>query len=130
MKRRSAVATALVIAALAIPALSLPASAASKRLRLCGYVENPTPGNWWLTDRSGQWIIGVQGGHQAAGDLPDFQLGRAFWINVQPNGYGYGCGCIDATVDTSSREVSTIYKATVQRLKVCRHDKALKKPSY
>lgn len=28
----------------------------------CGWVDNPTPANWWLTDRDGEWVIGVPGG--------------------------------------------------------------------
>lgn len=30
----------------------------------CGWFDNPTPGNASPTDRDGQWLIGLQGGHQ------------------------------------------------------------------
>ena len=29
---------------------------------LVGWLQNPTPGNWWLVDRDGEWTIGTQGG--------------------------------------------------------------------
>ena len=28
----------------------------------CGWLENPTPGNWWLKDAHAFWIIATQGG--------------------------------------------------------------------
>ena len=34
----------------------------------CGWFSNPTPSNAFLSDRHGEWIIGLQGGHQAKGD--------------------------------------------------------------
>ncbi|MBL7685903.1 MAG: DUF4087 domain-containing protein, partial [Deltaproteobacteria bacterium] len=34
----------------------------------CGWIDNPTPANWDLTDRDRTWTIGVQGGVQAEGD--------------------------------------------------------------
>ncbi|HEY2847367.1 MAG TPA: DUF4087 domain-containing protein, partial [Pyrinomonadaceae bacterium] len=34
----------------------------------CGWFSDPTPGNEWLNDRDGVWIIGVQGGYQADWD--------------------------------------------------------------
>ena len=49
-------------------------------------------------------------------------------MNTQPNGYGYGCGCIDATVNAAKHEVAAIATTTVQKLAVCRKDKALKEP--
>ena len=33
----------------------------------CGWLENPTPGNWWLKDARGLWIISAQGGPYADG---------------------------------------------------------------
>ena len=123
MIRAMTISTVLVAAA-----VLAPATAASPTQHLCGWMENPTPANWWLTDKTGEWTIGVQGGHQADGNLPDFQLGKAYWVNTQANGYGYGCGCIDAVVDKATREVTKIVQAKVQKLQVCRKDKALREP--
>ena len=33
----------------------------------CGWLENPTPGNWWLRDARGLWIISAQGDPYAEG---------------------------------------------------------------
>ena len=104
-----------------------PASAATTQ-RLCGWISNPTPANWWLTDKRGEWIIGAQGGHQAEGDLPDFARGKQYWVKTQPNGYGYGCACLDAVVDEGTKEVSKIVTARGLRLQACREDPALKEP--
>src|SRR5690349_18304425 len=49
-----------------------PDPSSAKFLRRCGWVDNPTPSNWWLVDRDGEWEIGLQGGYQAKGDMPDF----------------------------------------------------------
>ena len=118
--------TVLIAAAIAVAAPALAAAPAAKHL--CGWVENPTPANWWLTDKNGQWIINTQGGAQATGDLPDFQKGKLYWVATQPNGYGYGCGCITATVDGKTKQVSKIFKAEVLKLQVCRKDQTLVEP--
>ncbi len=41
--------------------------------RRCGWLENPTPGNFSLRDRGGEWVLGVQGGYEAEGfdRMPD-----------------------------------------------------------
>ena len=116
---------ALIIAA--VLAVSGPALAAGAKQHLCGWVENPTPANWTLTDKTAHWIINVQGGQQA-GSMPDFQKGAAYWVKTQPNGYGYGCGCIAASVDTSKHLVTAFTMASVLKLSVCRKDKALTEP--
>ena len=72
---------------------------AARPSRRCGWVDNPTPANWWLVDRDGEWTIGVQGGYQADGDMPDF---GSRW--VETNGHhGYGCACMVATVDAATK---------------------------
>ncbi|HRB21197.1 MAG TPA: DUF4087 domain-containing protein [Nitrosomonas sp.] len=40
--------------------------------KICGWFDNPTPANAWLTDHHGEWTIAVQGGYQAEGDWPSF----------------------------------------------------------
>jgi hypothetical protein len=44
---------------------------ALKTQTVCGWFENPTPGNASLQDRTGEWVIGIQGGHQDEGDWPE-----------------------------------------------------------
>jgi hypothetical protein len=90
----------------------------------CGWISNPTPANVWLTDRDAEWTIGIQGGYQAEGDLPDFQ-DKQF---VKTNGsYGYGCGCIKGRFNSKTHRVEDISAATQKPLVTCRHDPSLRK---
>ncbi|MEN9893084.1 MAG: hypothetical protein RLY78_3379 [Pseudomonadota bacterium] len=100
------------------------ATAASPALR-CGWFVNPTPGNAWLIDRDGEWVIGLQGGHQADGDWPIFSAAR--W--VRDNGhYGHGCACLRMTADPHTRQVLRIDEAASRPLAVCRRDRRLPRP--
>ncbi|HYG29015.1 MAG TPA: DUF4087 domain-containing protein, partial [Allosphingosinicella sp.] len=54
-------------ALLFLAAAALAAAPQSPTQRRCGWLDNPTPANWWLTDRDGEWLIGAQGGYQAPG---------------------------------------------------------------
>ena len=67
----------MFIAAL-VAALLAAAPAPERR---CGWLQNPTPANYWLIDRDGEWTIGAQGGYQAPGHgrdarHDDARLGR------------------------------------------------------
>jgi hypothetical protein len=90
----------------------------------CGWLDNPTPGNWWLTDRAGEWLMGAQGGYQAPGmdNMPD--MSTRGW--VETNGYyGYGCACMKVSVNRKTRRVTRIASATPLPLRQCRADKKL-----
>ena len=105
---------------------STPVASANGIEKRCGWLENPTPGNFWFTDADGEWTIGAQGGYQAEGMdyLPDF--GNEW---VKTNGYyGYGCICMDVKVDKKEQKVTEIRKASVRPLSACRNDKSLKEP--
>lgn len=91
----------------------------------CGWFENPTPGNAWLTDRHGQWLVGVQGGHQADGDWPSFSNDR--WVRSNRQ-YGYGCACLRAVVDAKTMQVLRIIHGSSLPLEVCRNDPTLPRP--
>ena len=90
----------------------------------CGWFSNPTPANASLHDREAEWVIGVQGGHQAEGDWPDF--GPRQWVKTNVN-YGYGCACLSVEVDRESQKVLEIKSARARPLSACRRDKALKR---
>lgn len=90
----------------------------------CGWFENPTPANAWLTDRDGEWIISVQGGYQADGDWPDFK--KSQWVKTNIN-YGHGCACMKVTTDRAEMRILKIISATAKPLSTCRKDKALKR---
>jgi hypothetical protein len=104
------------------PASSTPSLAPATR---CGWFVNPTPGNASLIDRDGEWIVGVQGGHQADGDWPEFADDQ--WISTNRN-YGYGCACMRVVADPKSHEIQKILKASVRPIKACRLDRTLGKP--
>jgi hypothetical protein len=104
-----------------------PLAAAEKR---CGWIENPSPANWWLTDRQGEWTIMLQGGPEPAGmnKIPD--LTTRDWVRT--NGYyGYGCACmtVDTRFDGGERRIARIHSVVQLPLKQCRADRALKKPN-
>jgi hypothetical protein len=90
----------------------------------CGWFSNPTPANASLYDRDAEWIIGVQGGHQAEGDWPDFGTGQ--WVETNGH-YGYGCACLRLRVNRATHEVIEIESARARPLAVCRRDRSLKR---
>jgi hypothetical protein len=90
----------------------------------CGWFSNPTPANASLHDRDAEWIIGVQGGHQAEGDWPEF--GPKQWIETNVH-YGYGCACMRVEVDRETHEVIKIESAKARPLSACRSDRKLKR---
>jgi len=92
----------------------------------CGWFSNPTPANAWLDDKDGTWIISVQGGYEAKGDLPDIPDDQ--WVKTNVGSYGYGCACMKVTVDFKARRILKIVEATAKPLSACRKDPALKEP--
>ena len=93
----------------------------------CGWLVNPTPANWWLTDRDGMWVMGSQGQEPVEGMdvIPDL-TGRQW---VRTNGYyGYGCGCITGAFDAKEGRVLRIDAFRQKPLSACRADKRLPKP--
>jgi hypothetical protein len=104
----------------------LLAGAAQAAENRCGWVENPTPGNWWLTDGAGQWTIMAQGSYEAGGmdNIGDISAGDY----VATNGnYGYACGCM--RVDTDGQGVITqIYSFRQLPISKCENDGALSTP--
>ena len=91
----------------------------------CGWFENPTPGNASLSDRDGEWIIGVQGGYQASGNWPDFSDDE--WVETNVH-YGYGCACLTVTTDRRSHRILEIKGSRVRPPSTCKKDKRLKRP--
>jgi hypothetical protein len=102
------------------------AAAATKGVRRCGWLSNPTPANWWLTDSQGQWILATQGADQAPGmdEMPD--MSTAGWVETNGH-YGYGCACMTVTADSDGK-VTRIADAQPKPLKQCRADRKLPKP--
>ncbi len=92
----------------------------------CGWFSNPTPGNIWLNDRDGEWIIGIQGGYQTEGDWdwPKFKKGQ--WVRTNAGSYGYGCACLQVRVDKETNRVLEIKGARPRPLAACRKEPSLK----
>jgi len=93
----------------------------------CGWLQNPSPANLWLTDREGIWDISLQGGYSSSGveDLKDFPDDQY----VRTNGnYGYGCACIRVDVNTKEKKITQIYSSKVLPLERCQSDKKLPLP--
>jgi len=97
----------------------------------CGWYENPTPGNHWLTDGVRQWIIGTQGGSQARGmdRIPDLSATSGRWVATHPNGsYGYGCVCMGVRSDRRNGRITQIHSVRSVPLAQCRRDRRLREP--
>jgi len=95
----------------------------------CGWVDNPTPANWWLTDRDGEWLLSVQGVGDRNNGFLEVTDGWEFqneW--VETNGtYGYGCGCFEGEVDETTNWVLRVTDLSSQTLAICKSDSALPK---
>jgi len=110
------------------PFVGMSAAPTAASERRCGWLDNPTPANWWLTDRHGRWLMGAQGGYQADGldRMPD--MSRIGWIRT--NGYyGYGCACLTGRFDRAQRRLVRLTSATPLPLARCRADRALPQDS-
>lgn len=103
--------------------LSMNAFAATQNR--CGYIENPTPGNYSLLDSAGEWMISVQGGHQADGDVAAPQTAKDPEYVLTNGNYGYWCGCVTATVDVKEKKVLKIKSSRMLPLNTCLRDKKL-----
>jgi hypothetical protein len=101
------------------------AGSAPSQLR-CGWFENPTPGNAWLTDLEGEWVVSLQGWHQAEGDWPIFAPSR--WVRTNGH-YGHGCACMRVLTDPSTLTITRILSSSSRSLATCRKDAALKEPN-
>ena len=112
-------------AILAFALLACPAAAKEQR---CGWLVNPTPGNWWLIDRQGEWTIGTQGSFQAPGSdlIPD--LTTRDWVVTNGSSYGYGCACLTVDADPKAHRLSRIYSVVQKGLRACQRDPGLGKP--
>lgn len=107
--------------------LILGVSAQAAPRNICGWIDNPTPANYWITDSVGQWIISAQGGYQAEGDVAPQEDDNQF---VRTNGYyGYYCGCVRATTLDSrahGRRIVKIFSSRALPLSKCLNDANLK----
>ena len=111
---------------MAVPANLVMAETGKGFETRCGWFDNPTPGNIWLHDRDGEWTIGEQGGYQIKEDWPWPVFKPGEWVKTNRN-YGYGCVCINVTVDQKTHRVLQIKSVRSRPLAACRQEPALKK---
>jgi hypothetical protein len=108
-----------------VASLALPRMAAATDFETrCGWLDNPTPGNFFLHDRDGEWTVAEQGGYQAKGvdRIPDLS-GDEF---VETNGHhGYACVCMSVKVTKKERKVAEIASVKPKLLKACLGDPAI-----
>lgn len=114
---------ATFLIATAASAAMVCGAAAQSGMR-CGWFSNPTPANASLYDKDGEWIVAVQGGHQADGDWPP-NFASSQWVKFGPGSYGYGCACMTVAIDPSRKYVTAIVSAKARPLATCRKDPAL-----
>ncbi|WP_373891099.1 DUF4087 domain-containing protein [Klebsiella variicola] len=91
----------------------------------CGWLENPTPGNYWLTDKDGDWTISTQ--EKEGPKEMEYLVGfpSKEFINTN-NSYGYGCGCILSEASKESKEITRIFNFKALPLRVCKTDPSLR----
>ena len=109
-------------ALLALLAAGTAADAAESR---CGWLQNPTPANWWLVDGDGTWTMMTQGGgHEPEGfdRIPDISAGDY----VRTNGnYGYACACMKVETDADEGRILAIHSFRQLSISQCSNDSAL-----
>jgi len=93
----------------------------------CGWISSPTPGNYWIDDADGRWIISTQGGYQAEGVENLAYPEDDQYVDTNGN-YGYFCGCITASTSRHEMKVVSIRRSKAKRLKDCLKDPKLDKP--
>ncbi|MDN7487788.1 DUF4087 domain-containing protein [Burkholderia sp. AU45274] len=112
-------------AAFTVAAATQVSAAPEKR---CGWLENPSPANWWLNDKDGTWTLLTMGNEPVPGldKMPD--MSTKGWVVTNAGGHGYGCACLDLEIDPRTREVTRIVAALPLPLKRCKADRALRAP--
>lgn len=96
----------------------------------CGWFDNPTPSNAWLTDADGQWAIATQGAYNAMGDWPAVENidDEAMFVRTNGGSYGYSCACLTVKTIRDEKTIVKIENAKTLPLAKCRADKKLKEP--
>lgn len=104
--------------------LSLSAIGAEYR---CGWIENPGPGTWWITDKDAQWEISTPGGYSVSPQSIDYLPNVIPNEYIRLNGiYGYSCGCLSVDTDKQHKHIVKIHaKGKQVLLKQCLEDRAI-----
>lgn len=106
-------------------AASSPVTAAETR---CGWLQNPTPANWWLDDADGSWTIMSQGGGEGPPGMdliPD--ISERDYVTTNGN-YGYACACLSVETDDNDQSITEILSFRQLALSKCENDGKLSRP--
>lgn len=107
-----------------VAALIIAAPAYAAPRNICGWIDNPTPMNWWISDAKQEWAISTQGSDAAENieAIPDMSGNQ--WVPTNGH-YGFGCACISADTDAVNKRITRIHSFTQRPLSRCESDKAL-----
>jgi len=98
-------------------------------LTRCGWVSNPTPGNWFLSDGDGDWTLSTQGSdREAAGMDVIGDISAGDYVATNGN-YGYACGCMKVRDDPANMRILEVLSFRQSRLAKCANDPNLPDPS-
>ncbi len=96
----------MIVAALLL--VSLGAAQAEMR---CGWISRSGKQNWYLTDKQSVWVMRKQGEARPSwmDNMPDLREGG--WREPE-EGFAFGCGCLEVTIDKASRRVTDLVAGT------------------
>ena len=106
-----------------VSVMALPVKATETR---CGWLQNPTPGNWYLKDRDGTWTISQQGQSPPKG-MDTIPISDGKEVVLTNGNHGYNCACLNVVVDSSRMRIITIQGGEALPLSTCREDPNLSK---
>ena len=90
----------------------------------CGWLDNPSPANWWLTDADGSWTLSVQGQGAPPASFDFEWQGARSWVETNGS-YGFGCACMDVAVNHETRWIEAAQSVRWLPLSRCDADPAL-----
>lgn len=97
-------------------------------LTRCGWVSNPTPGNWYLSDSDGDWTLATQGSDEEAMGMDVIGDISAGDYEATNGNYGYACGCMKVRDDPASMRILEVFSFRQSKLAKCEKDPNLPSP--
>lgn len=120
--------TFLLSALIAAGSMVATEAFANGPLTRCGWVSNPTPGNWYLSDSDGDWTLATQGSDEEAKGMDVIGDISAGDYKATNGNYGYACGCMKVRDDPSSMRILEVMSFRQSRLAKCANDPKLPSP--